>query len=238
MVGRAFGVPDLSSRPLPPQGPTVSAGPLAPWGSMGTTQACVCRRGAARAQGEDPPEPRPGLQQAQWLLALGLGSLLPLRWAQTPPPVCAPSSGVREAVASPGAGLGLGREGPQAVSETSQPEPLRRPVSGGSFPLYWGLVSVPIQCNKCPDSAPPPAVHNPLKVGSWVIKSRPRGEPTQRHETHTARIRCPPSRDIGPTRGWATQKSVGPTECSQAARDSQLCLRHDSRVRNPKRDPA
>lgn len=44
-------------------------------------------------------------------------------------------------------------------------------------------------------SAPAPGAQCPrLKVGSWVIKSRPRREATQWHRTHGAELRCPPSR--------------------------------------------
>lgn len=54
-------------------------------------------------------------------------------------------------------------------------------------------------------SAPAPSAQCPrLKVGSWVIKSRPRREATQWHRTHGAELRCPPSR------GCRVPRGVGP----------------------------
>lgn len=54
-------------------------------------------------------------------------------------------------------------------------------------------------------SAPAPGAQCPRpKVGSWVIKSRPRREATQWHRTHGAELRCPPSR------GCRVPRGVGP----------------------------
>lgn len=51
-------------------------------------------------------------------------------------------------------------------------------------------------------SAPAPGAQCPRpKVGSWVIKSRPRREATQWHRTHGAELRCPPSRGCRVPRG-------------------------------------
>lgn len=51
-------------------------------------------------------------------------------------------------------------------------------------------------------SAPAPGAQCPRpKVGSWVIKSRPRHEATQWHRTHGAELRCPPSRGCRVPRG-------------------------------------
>lgn len=77
-------------------------------------------------------------------------------------------------------------------------------------------------------SAPAPGAQCPRpKVGSWVIKSRPRREATQWHRTHGAELRCPPSR------GCRVPRGVGP----HRAPPSRTGFLTPGTVRDPKWRP-
>lgn len=77
-------------------------------------------------------------------------------------------------------------------------------------------------------SAPAPGAQCPRpKVGSWVIKSRPRREATQWHRTHGAELRCPPSR------GCRVPRGVGPHRASP----SRTGFLTPGTVRDPKWRP-
>lgn len=78
-------------------------------------------------------------------------------------------------------------------------------------------------------SAPAPGAQCPRpKVGSWVIKSRPRREATQWHRTHGAELRCPPSR------GCRVPRGVGP----HRAPPSRTGFLTPGTVRDPKWRPS
>lgn len=78
-------------------------------------------------------------------------------------------------------------------------------------------------------SAPVPGAQCPRpKVGSWVIKSRPRREATQWHRTHGAELRCPPSR------GCRVPRGVGP----HRATPSRTGFLTPGTVRDPKWRPS
>lgn len=78
-------------------------------------------------------------------------------------------------------------------------------------------------------SAPAPGAQCPRpKVGSWVIKSRPRREATQWHRTHGAKLRCPPSR------GCRVPRGVGP----HRAPPSRTGFLTPGTVRDPKWRPS
>lgn len=78
-------------------------------------------------------------------------------------------------------------------------------------------------------SAPAPGAQCPRpKVGSWVIKSRPRREATQWHRTHGAELRCPPSR------GCRVPRGVGP----HSAPPSRTGFLTPGTVRDPKWRPS
>lgn len=78
-------------------------------------------------------------------------------------------------------------------------------------------------------SAPAPGAQCPRpKVGSWVIKSRPRREATQWHRTHGAELRCPPSR------GCRVPRGVGP----HRAPPSRTGFLTPRTVRDPKWRPS